>query len=270
MKAIAAICCILAMISCATTNNDQRGDGWFILRWAEKPSPHGVSTKADPKDRTQFDLIASYDQQHPETFKACKSKLREGDVIAYWLKKNEARKAIVCGDLTKIGYRLLCYGHLAILVQDPKDDHELLLFSSQSLKGPNTQENFESLEHHSWDVYRLNQWDRIDRDRLHEFVDLAKAKAGNWAGYDFSGMFGLWNSNLEPSDAQHIGQDYICSTIVVAALYYSGLELDAVQRMGMLDLVSPKQVVTSKGRIIDLPDVTLQAQRTNTRQLRMH
>jgi hypothetical protein len=41
----------------------------------------------------------------------------------------------------------------------------------------------------------------------------------------------------------------------VAALYYSGLELDAVQRNGVLDLVSPKQVVTSKGMIIALPDV---------------
>ena len=257
MKAI-AVFILLALAACSTTDKlDHRHKGWFILRWVEKPSPHGASQQADPKDRTRFVPLTSYDEEKPQTFDARKSMLREGDVIAYWMKKNEARRAIVHGDLTKIGYRLLTYGHLAIVVKDHTNGGKLRLFSSQSFKGPNTREGIDTLRDHNWDAFRLDQWDRIDTDRLHEFVDLARKRAGNWAGYDFSGMFGLWNSNLEPDQPQRIGRDYICSTIVVAALYYSGLKLDAVQRQGMLDLVSPKQVVTSRGCIIPLPDVTI-------------
>lgn len=116
--------------------------------------------------------------QAPNSFGERKSMLREGDVIAYWMKKDEAHKAVSKGQLSKIGYRLLSYGHLAILVKDPADPNKLLLFSSQSFQGPNTKERIDTLKDHSWDAYRLDQWDRIDTDRLHEFVALAKGKAG--------------------------------------------------------------------------------------------
>lgn len=263
------LCSLLASCSHQPAE-DSRHHGLFVLQWVEKPSSHGPSQQAKPEDRTEFLPITSFDQTQPATFAEKKRQLREGDLIAYWMKKDEARQAIAKGDLTKIGYRLLNYGHLAIMVKDPQDRKQLLLFSSQSFKGPNTQETVESLADHSWDAYRLDQWNRIDTARLHEFVGLAKAKAGNWAGYDFSGMFGLWNSNLQPEDPKRIGNDYICSTIVVAALYYSGLQLDAVQREGLLDLVSPQQVVSSKGCIIPLPDVTLQSQEISNRRTRIH
>ncbi len=259
MKSIAAIC-LLALAACAPSAKDEKNQGWHTLRWAEKPAAHGVSQQADPKDRTQFDFITSFDEDEPETFGSRKATLREGDLVAYWMKKGEARRAISKGNFNSIGYRLLSYGHLAIVVKDPENKGKLRLFSSQSFKGANIREDIDTLEDHSWDSYRLDQWNRIDKKRLYEFVELAQSKAGHWAGYDFSGMFALWNSNLKPSHSHKIGRDYICSTIVVAALYYSGLELDAAQRDGLLDLVSPKQVVASKGRIIALPDVELEVE----------
>jgi hypothetical protein len=92
---------------------------------------------------------------------------------------------------------------------------------------------------------------------LNEFIQLAMKKAGHWYVYDFSGMFGMWNSNLKPNKPDEIGHDYICSTIVLTALYYSGLELDAYRRGGLLDLVTPAQVIESKGRLITPPEATL-------------
>ena len=70
-------------------------------------------------------------------------------------------------------------------------------------------------------------------------------------------MFGLWNSGIEPSHPEEIGQDYICSTVVVAALHYAGIKLDAVNRGGLLDLISPAQVVKSDGCLVPLPQVII-------------
>ena len=85
-----------------------------------------------------------------------------------------------------------------------------------------------------------------------EFVEKSQEKAGTWIGYDFSGMFGVWNSNLRPSEAKAIGHDYICSTVVAAALYYAGADMKVSARAGWLDLVSPRQVVMSHGRLQDV------------------
>jgi hypothetical protein len=233
---------------------------WFVLRWIEKPAKNGPSTKVARDDRAHFLRRASYNhlKESAETFIQRKAELREGDVIAYKLDKTDARRKIFLeGKLNAIGYRLLKYGHLGIVIKDPDDPSKLRLFSSHSFKGPNIKEDLDTLITHSWDCYRLDKWDRVDKPRLYDFVSKVRARAEAWYGYDFSGMFGLWNSNLKPGKPSKIGHDYICSTVVVAALYYSGLELDAVQRGGVLDIVTPKQVVTSDGRFIPLPDIEL-------------
>lgn len=241
---------------CASTPAGQ--GGWFALKWMEKPLANGPSQAVGPEDLAQFTLIDSFEHASGDSvFTKSISQLREGDVIAYRMEAGEARKKILTGDLATVGYRLFKYGHLAILVSDPAAPSQLRIFSSQSFKGPNLNEGLETLSAHSFDVYRLDKWARVDKARLNEFVQLAMQKAGHWYGYDFSGMFGLWNSNLKPSKPDEIGHDYICSTIVLSALYYSGLALDAHRRGGLLDLVTPAQVVESKGHFIPLPDVTL-------------
>ena len=236
---------------------DQRHQGWISLRWAEKPSPDGPSKDAAPADRTKFVPVCSFDRRQAHTFDTRRNNLREGDLIAYWMTKQEASDAIERGQLNKVGYGMLSHGHLAILVKDTNDKNKLRLFSSQSFKGPNIDEDIDSLANHSWDVYRLDKWNRVDKGRFYEFINLSIEKAGNWQGYDFTGMFGLWNSGIEPSHPEEIGQDYICSTVVVAALHYAGIKLDAVNRGGLLDLISPAQVVKSDGCLVRLPQVII-------------
>ncbi len=236
----------------------EKSSGWFILKWMEKPSANGPSKGANAEDLAQFKQVHAFDHDKGDTaFQRTLEQLREGDVLAYRMGKWEARKEIFTGKLNKVAYRLYKYGHLAIVVRDPEDMSKLRIFSSESFKGPNMREGLETLRTHSFDVYRLDKWERVDKARLNEFVQLAMKKAGHWYGYDFSGMFGLWNSNLKPAKPEQIGHDYICSTIVLTALHYSGVELDAQKRGGVLDLVTPAQVVNSKGRYIAPPDATI-------------
>jgi hypothetical protein len=218
------------------------------MRWVEKPV-YSEAIKNIPDERQlYFNKMGTF-KEGDGGFEEIRETLREGDVIAYHMEKNEARMAVLKGKLTRAGYRLLDYGHLAILTGQSGG---LRLFSSHSFKGPNTAEGVETLEDHSFDVYRLNRWEKVDKARFHEFVVKSQEKAGNWIGYDFSGMFGLWNSNLSPDKAEDIGHDYICSTIVAAALYYAGADMKVSNRKGVLDLVSPKQVVASRGVLREL------------------
>ncbi|MDX1681455.1 MAG: hypothetical protein R3242_12090 [Akkermansiaceae bacterium] len=257
MKLLATLA-LITLLACAPHGKDRRHQGWYGLRWVEQPSPNGPSHRADPQDRTRFFPVCSFDQHRPATFQDRRSRLREGDVIAYWMKQKEASRAVTRGEVSKAGYGMLSHGHLAIVVQDPRHPNKLHLFSSQSFKGPNIDEDIDTLADHSWDAFRLDKWQRINKPRFHEFIELATTKAGNWRGYDFTGMFGLWNDGIEPTHPDEIGSDYICSTIVVAALHYAGLKLDAVNRDGVLDLISPKQVISSRGCIVPLPEVELE------------
>jgi len=220
-----------------------------MMRWVEKPVFSEALKNVSEDRQLHFEKIGSYFEGKPG-FEDLRKTLREGDVIAYHMETWESRKAILKGKLTRAGYRLLDYGHLAILTGQ---SGELRLFSSQSFKGPNTLEGVATLQDHSFDVFRLNRWDKVDQKRFHEFVMKSEDKAGNWIGYDFSGMFGLWNSNLRPDKADEIGHDYICSTVVAAALYYAGADMKVSNRRGYLDLVSPKQVVTSRGVLRAIP-----------------
>lgn len=243
----------LALSSCASNQ------GWFALHWIEKPAVQGPSQKASPQDQTEFRQLLSYDRKlGPDAFEEAKRQIEAGDVIAYRLGKWEARRDILLGQFNKIGYRLFRYGHLAIAVQDPEDPTQLRIFSSESFKGANLREDLDSLKTHDWDVYRLDKRERLNWPRLNEFVQTSLHKAGKWNGYDFTGMFGVWNSNLRPAQPDDIGSEYICSTVVVTGLYYAGLELDAIKRRA-IDLVTPQQVVSSRGHFIPLPEMTLEA-----------
>ena len=254
----AVLCALLLLTGCASS--PQHEGGWFVLRWIERPAANGPSKHATTADHTHFDKIASYEHDDGKAaFDRVVAGLREGDVIAYRMGMLESGKEILTGHLAKVGYSMLKYGHLAVLTEEGTPN-KLRLFSSESFKGPNTAEGIDTLAGHSFDVYRLDKWDRVDVKRFHEFVRLAKAKAGKWYGYDFSGMFGLWNSNMEPRKPQEIGHDYICSTVVVTAYYYAGVELDAVQRGGIADIVTPLQVVSSDGRMVGAPQGELVAE----------
>jgi hypothetical protein len=247
---------------CAST---EKQGGWFALRWMEKPGAQGPSTRVAEEDLARFEQVLAFDAKEGDArFTEVSSQIREGDVIAYRMSLSDAYRDILKLKLSKVGYRVFRYGHLAIAVHDaapaPTLGAPLKVFSSESFKGPNLREGIETLRHHDFDVYRLNRWERVDKARLYEFVDASMRKAGKWYGYDFMGMFGLANSNLRPTTPENIGHDYICSTVVVSALYYAGLELDAIQRDGLLDLVTPAQVVDSRGRFFTAGNFQLQVE----------
>ena len=238
---------LLCLAGAACTQSDR---GLFVMRWVEKPMYSEDMQDVPEEKRLHFDKVGGYTEED-EGFADVMQGLREGDVIAYRMTTKESSGDVLKGRLNSVGYRVLDYGHLAILTQ--VDGNETLkLLSSQSFKGPNTKEDVHTLKDHSFDVYRLNRWDQVDLNRFHDFVQKSQEKAGNWIGYDFSGMFGVWNSNLRPNDAKAIGHDYICSTIVAAALYYAGADMKVSGRAGWLDLVSPRQVVTSHGYLREL------------------
>lgn len=250
--------CGLLLGGCAAS---PKQGGWFALRWMEKPGPHGPSTQAPEEDRARFQQVLAFDaKDSDERFAQAASQILEGDVIAYRMNRKDSYRDILMLKLNKVGYQVFRYGHLAIAVTDPAEPSRLRVFSSESFKGPNLREDLTSLRHHDFDIYRLDKWERIDRARLHEFVDASIRKAGKWYGYDFMGMFGLANSNLRPTAPENIGHDYICSTVVVGALYYAGLELDAIQRDGLLDLVTPAQVVDSQGRFFTADNLALETE----------
>jgi hypothetical protein len=233
--------------------------GIFLFRWLERPSKSRAVQQADPQDRGRFAYAGSFDPEDgEETFGKIVADLREGDVIAYRMKRWESLKGVLKGQLNQVGYHILEYGHLAILVGEEGGGPRI--FSSESFKGPNEDEGLTTLRTHRWDIFRLDQPERLDRTRLREFADLAMQKAGHWYGYDFVGMFGLWNTTLKPDQPKQVRRAYICSTVVVAALHYAKVETSAVNRKGMLDLVSPRQVVASHCRYLEEPpDVDLEA-----------
>lgn len=189
-----------------------------------------------------------------EAWSEIRAGLKVGDVIAYRKEKWSARRELFAqGKFPVIGYRLFRYGHLAIVVDDPKVAGRKVLFTSQSRKGVNIKEDIDSLRTHNWDSWRLDKWQRIDQKRIREGVLRCQQKGGHFFGYDFTGMFALWNENLKPEQVEDFGNEYICSTAVVTLLYYGGFESDATPRRGM-DLITPYQVVRARGHFVNPPD----------------
>ena len=200
-------------------------------------------------------VITEPEEVAPEAWDEVVDKLQVGDVIAYRKEKWSARRELFAeGKLPVIGYRLFKYGHLAIVVEDPEDPGRKVLFTSQSRKGVNLDQDADSLQTHNWDAYRLDKWDRIDLDRIREGILRCKEKSGHFFGYDFTGMFALWNEDLKPEHTKDFGTEYICSTAVVTLLYFGGFESDATPRQE-LDLITPYQVVRAKGRFIKPPTI---------------
>ncbi len=200
-----------------------------------------------------FGATVQRQQLSDEAWNTLTSQLKVGDVIAYRKEKWSARRELFTeGKLTVIGYRLFRYGHLAIVVEDPNNAGRKVLFTSQSRKGVNVDEDLNALRSHNWDAYRLDKPHRLDYSRLRAGVRCCMDRAGHFFGYDFTGMFALWNEDLKPESLDDFGAEYICSTCVVTLLYFSGFESDSTPRQGM-DLVTPYQVVRAKGRFIEPP-----------------
>ena len=172
---------LILLIICLTgTGRTKSGRGWLVMRWVEKPVYSEGMKDVPEEERLHFDQAGGY-TEGDEGFAEIKKTLREGDVIAYRMSGKESRTDLVKGRLNSVGYKILDYGHLAILTH-VEGNETLKLLSSQAFKGPNTEEDVNTLEEHSFDIYRLNRWDKVDIGRFHEFVEKSQEKAGTWIG----------------------------------------------------------------------------------------
>jgi len=242
-----ALTVVSAWILWAREKPTLRADRWRVVFAVGLASFLGITSLA------LSGVIAEPEEITPEAWNEVVDKLQVGDVIAYRKEKWSARRELFAkGKLTVIGYRLFKYGHLAIVVEDPDSPGRKVLFTSQSAKGVNLDEDADSLQTHNWDAYRLDKWDRVDLGRIREGILRCKEKSGNFFGYDFTGMFALWNEDLKPDHAKDFGTEYICSTCVVTLLYFGGFESDSTPRRE-LDLITPYQVVRAKGRFVKPP-----------------
>ena len=234
---------------------------WSFLRWMERPAS-SVPSSPDEPARVEFRQLLSFDKERladggwPEV----KQALKEGDVIAYWKDPWEARVGILFKlQLNSVAYKVFKYGHIAIVVSDPQNENGLRLFTSYPLTGPTTREDLDTLKYESWHAYRLTRWDRVDKKRFYEFIRIARKKTDKWYGYDLFGLVGMWNPNLQPHEPHEIAHRYICSTLIAAGLYYAGVRLEVSPRHGVADIVTPLQLVSSKGWIDSQPDVAYRA-----------
>jgi hypothetical protein len=192
----------------------------------EKPSP-GASTC----ERAEFRLLHAHGERSDARDLAhVISRLAPGDVIAYRVDRWPSLRDIQ-DRLGKNGYRVLRYGHLALVVTDPGDAARRRLFSSDGVKGPHVDDDLASLAQREWDAYRLDRHERLDRAGLDAFVRAALLRAHVASGEDFS-------------------------TLVAAALHHAGLELDAI-RSPQRERWTPRRLVGSRGRIVTSRDVDL-------------
>lgn len=174
--------------------------------------------------------------------------LQPGDIVSFWMSHDEALSYLRCGVVQKIPYELFQYGHLALVVESPDEPGRLRLLQLAMGQAANIDAGMDYLTDKSWCAFRPPVGS-VDDDRLAEFVDRVVLTASDpGTAYDYLGVLGWKNSSWQPETLEEVGSSYSCATLVVAALHYSGYELDAVHRAGRLDVVTPKQVVMSWGR----------------------
>jgi len=150
------------------------------------------------------------------------------------------------GMIQKIPYDLFQYGHLAIVVPsaDPSGVRLLQVAMKQAV---NDEEGLDYLNGKSWVMYRPPSGS-IDDEKLLEFTRIVTTKASDPKhAYDYPSAVGIKNAPCRPDTQAEIGARFSCSTLVIAALHYSGFHLKALHRGGRLDLVTPGQVVENYG-----------------------
>lgn len=176
-----------------------------------------------------------------------REQIRHGDIVTFYMSHEEALGALSKGRIQKIPYELFQFGHLALVVPDPAGSGEKRLLQVAMKQAVNADDGLDYLDGKRWRLFRPPPGS-IDVGRLDEFTRIACERADDpKRAYDYPGVLGWKNSAWQPDTEDDIGQRFSCTTLVVAALHYSGFELDAVHRNGRLDIVTPRQVVRSRG-----------------------
>ena len=225
------------------------------LSWVERSFVPIPSRLADIENRMEFELVTEYRRKSGgDGLRKKTALLQEGDLVAARLRKIEAgTDFFLKWKKYAAGYTFLKYGHLDLVMRDPGGGDKLVLFTCNGNEGVNIKRDLSDLNNRDWDVYRTKDWNRIDRERLLEFVRKCVVQEKGEESYGDLSSLGFGNANLKPATLQDVDGKYTCSTVIAAALYYAGVELDKTRGSSQMDLVTPKQIVTSKGRFFSVP-----------------
>lgn len=205
-------------------------DGRVPFRWMESVpaggeaafSLHGMHL---PGQKGSHEMIAA---------------VRAGDVVAFHMSHAEARAYLRRGTIQKLPYELFRYGHVALVV--PSDGEWRLLQIAMGQKA-DMSSGPEYLKDKSWSLFRPRAGD-IDLGRLRAFCQIVTDEKA--AAYDMTATLGLRNRGLEPDEGYKISPRYTCATLVIAALHYAGYPLRVTRCGGVMDIITPGQVVRAK------------------------
>lgn len=175
------------------------------------------------------------------------SKLELGDIIAFYMPHKEARKYLRKGKIQKVPYELFSYGHLATVIRDPQSG-ELRLLQVAMKQRCNIDSDLSYLNDKSWQAFRPPSGS-INPYRLEQFVTQLCHHSNGAPKYDYTATFGFSNGHIYPESLTEIKSSYTCTTLSVAALHYAGFSLYPLQRGGIADVLTPRQVITAWGKI---------------------
>ena len=217
------------LVSCSTTPVHK---GRFPFSLMDRPPGGSHLNKADAAF-TQLERF-SPGETLPQD-------IRIGDVIAFHMSHQKAWKHLSKGKIQKIPYELFSHGHLALVV----DHHgEKRLLQLAMIQAANIDDNFTYLHDKNWTLYRPTS--EINEARLDQFVTTALVKLSHpKKAYDYTGALGLHNRSTTPETNKDIAPEYTCVTLIQAALYYGGHPTRSTFRKGILDIVTPAQVIHS-------------------------
>ena len=170
-----------------------------------------------------------------------RNKIQVGDIVAFQMPKKEAMARVKKGEIQKLPYGIFTYGHLALVVEK---DGELRLLQLAMKQAANIDSGLDYLAGKKWKLFRPTA--PVDPARLAEFVETALTNASNpKKAYDYSGVIGLHNRSTTPDSPDEIACEYTCVTLVQAALHYAGHPTRSIHRHGILDIVTPAQLINS-------------------------
>lgn len=228
---LTVVCLLVSMLSSCSDQPLHQGRFPFCLM--DRP-PGGNHLQ---QKEAAFREVIRHELNEPVPTK----EIRVGDVIAFHMSHREAMSHLRKKKIQKIPYDLFAYGHLALVVDQGQGPRLLQIAMKQAA---HIDDGFDYLSNKQWILYRPTR--QINEQRLASFVNRALLNASNAKkAYDYTGALGIKNVTTTPNTLEEIPDKFTCVTLIQAALHYSGHPTRCVHRKGILDIVTPAQVIYS-------------------------
>ena len=221
-------------LNCCSNATKPCHEGLIPFRWMESAPTRGISAFTQrgsffPAEGDGMSVIAA---------------LRPGDVIAFHMSHAEARAYLRRGKLQKLPYELFRCGHLALVVPH-KSSGDWRLLQTAMGQCANAEQGRAYLMDKAWTVYRPNA-KKLDVAKLAEFTQAVMRSAPR---YDMVATMGLRNHGLAPKSVRELSPSYTCATLVVAAMHYAGCKIHVTDCGGVMDVITPGQVVGARMQV---------------------